>query len=119
MAVGRRLAVIPELPYGFGLAQIVGPELEDGFGAGLRPELLASLHPPVDLFDHRLHRAGHDRQALPAIIVVPHPRRPVAQVSNGLEDQHSWIALAAPFRRWTEFGRTGFQLRQNRLHLPR
>src|SRR6185312_6517606 len=113
------LASIPKSKHRFGLAEVVGTELEDRFGAGLRPELLAPFDPPVDLLDRRLHRAGHDRQAPAAVLVISHLRGPVAQIPQGLKDQPPWIALAALIRWGAEFGRAGSQLRQDRLHLAR
>jgi hypothetical protein len=55
--------LLPELVQWTAVAEIVGPQLQHGLGAPLRPEFLASFEALVDLLDCRLDVGGDDWQS--------------------------------------------------------
>src|SRR5208283_2661931 len=67
---------------GFGLAQVVGCQLEERLGATFGPELLASFDATVDLFDRRFDMTAGNRQSLATVLVVSHARLLVLQVAQ-------------------------------------
>src|SRR5271165_7123285 len=55
---GLSLPPLPEVVQGLVFAQIVGAKLQDCLGPSLGPELLCSLHPPIEELDRRFHVAA-------------------------------------------------------------
>ena len=53
----------PEGGEGIGFAQVVGCQLQEGFGAAFGPEFFGPFHPSVDLFDRGFDVAArHERK---------------------------------------------------------
>ena len=46
-----------------GFAEVIGRQLQEGFGTTFGPELFRSFHPTIDLLDRRFDVAAGDRQA--------------------------------------------------------
>ena len=77
------------VPEGFpvaGVAERVGFQLQQGFDAGLGPELFAPLHPVVEQFHRGLDVAGGGRQTLSAALGIIHLPALVLQIRQGFAD---------------------------------
>jgi hypothetical protein len=89
------LALGAAIPEGFQrgrVTELVATELQLRLPT-LSPEFLRAFHTTVDLFDLRLTQSGGDRQALATVLVVPHPRRIVAQIPVALAQGFSAIRV--------------------------
>src|SRR6185312_6785836 len=75
------------------LAQDRCANLKHRLGAAADPELFRSLHTPIQLLDHALHRRTADRQPLATILRIVHPPLRVGYISHRLGRDFSRVRL--------------------------
>src|SRR5208282_5289516 len=84
LPICRSLPTLPVVRHEVAIAEVVGTQLDDGFGSVVAPELFGALHSSADLFHHRLHEAADDGETLLAVFRIFHLVLIVGQVTQAL-----------------------------------
>lgn len=77
------------------LAEVSGPDLQDGLRSVLQPKLLAAFDPPVDLLDGALHRRAADEQPQPSIARVIHAPAVIGDIGDGFRTRRGSSSAAS------------------------